>query len=113
MCTSPSTWDSSENSRKGSYFFENGVFIPYQENPDQSGVNTSQVAAQYIRDPGAQFDVIVIQNQMLNLSDYWTGAKQMSIDVWSPAAGTTVQITLENSTLAEPPTTLWVVIQYI
>jgi hypothetical protein len=96
------TWDNFENSRKGSYFFENGVFIPYQENPDQSGVNTSQVAAQYIRDPGAQFDVIVIQNQMLNLSDYLTGAKQMSIDVWSPAAGTTVQITLENSTLAEP-----------
>jgi len=96
------TWDNFEDQRKGTYFFENGVFIPYNLNPDQADANTSQVAAEYIRDPGAPFDVIVIQNDMLNLSDYLTGAKQMSIDVWSPAAGTTVQITLENSTLALP-----------
>ncbi|MCZ4407218.1 T9SS type A sorting domain-containing protein [Cryomorphaceae bacterium 1068] len=95
-------WENFEDVRKCEYFFENGVFIPYQLNPDQSGVNTSIVAAQYIRDPGAPFDVIVIDNPMLNVTDYITGAKQMSIDVWSPAAGTTVQITLENSTLALP-----------
>lgn len=96
------TWDNFEDQRKGTYFFENGVFIPYNLNPDQSAANTSQVAAQYIRDPGAPFDVIVIDAEMANLSDYLTGAKQMSIDVWSPAANTTVQITLENSTLALP-----------
>jgi hypothetical protein len=95
-------WENFEDVRKCTYFFENGVFIPYQLNPDPSGVNTSQVAAEYVRDPGAPFDVIVIDNPMLNVTDYITGAKQMSIDVWSPAAGTTVQITLENSTLALP-----------
>jgi len=95
-------WENFEDVRKCDYFFENGVFVPYQQNPDQSGINTSLVAAEYVRDPGAPFDVIVIDNEMLNVTDYITGAKQMSIDVWSPAAGTTVQITLENSALALP-----------
>jgi len=95
-------WENFEDVRKCDYFFENGVFVPYQFNPDPSGINTSLVAAEYVRDPGAPFDVIVIDNPMLNVVDYITGAKQMSIDVWSPAAGTTVQITLENSSLALP-----------
>ncbi|MFT5595755.1 MAG: hypothetical protein ACI8QH_000541 [Flammeovirgaceae bacterium] len=95
-------WENFEDVRKCTYFFENGTFVPYQLNPDPSGVNTSLVAAEYVRDPGAPYDVIIIDNPMLNLTDYITGAKQMSIDVWSPAAGTTVQITLENSILAEP-----------
>ncbi|MFT6998218.1 MAG: hypothetical protein ACJAQ4_001978 [Cryomorphaceae bacterium] len=96
------TWDNFEDIRKGTYDFINGVFIPYQLNPDQSGANTSLVAAEYIRDPGAPFDVILLDAQMADLTDYVSGTKQMSIDVWSPAAGTTVQITLENSTLALP-----------
>jgi hypothetical protein len=95
-------WENFEDVRKCNYFFVNGVFVPYQLNPDPTGVNTSLVAAEYVRDPGAQFDVINIENLMFNLTDYLTGAKQMSVDVWSPAAGTTVQITLENSDLAEP-----------
>ena len=36
------------------------------------------------------------------LPDYVSGTKTLSIDVWSPAAGKTVQITLENSVLALP-----------
>ena len=39
------TWDNFEDVRKGTYDFINGVFIPYQLNPDQSGANTSLVAA--------------------------------------------------------------------
>ena len=95
-------WDNFEDVRKGTYGFINGSFIPYNENPDQSGANTSQVAAEYTRNGAEQFDVIILEGQMVDLSDYLTGAKQMSIDVWSPAAGKTVQITLENDVLALP-----------
>lgn len=95
-------WDNFEDSRKGTYGFINGAFIPYFENPDKTGANTSDVAAQYTRNAGELFDVIILDGQMADLSDYLSGAKQMSIDVWSPNAGTVVQITLENSVLAEP-----------
>ncbi|MCB0625754.1 MAG: hypothetical protein KDC43_18010, partial [Saprospiraceae bacterium] len=78
------------------------TFIPYNGNPDQSGANTSLVAAAYTRNPAEAFDVIILDGLMADLSDYVSGAKQLSIDVWSPAAGKTVQITLENSTLAMP-----------
>ncbi len=95
-------WDNFEDIRKGTYGFISGSFIPYTENPDQAGANTSQVAASYTRNAAELFDVIILDAQMADLSDYLSGTKQMSIDVWSPAAGKTVQITLENSMLAEP-----------
>ncbi|NNL92662.1 MAG: T9SS type A sorting domain-containing protein [Saprospiraceae bacterium] len=95
-------WDNFEDTRKGTYGFISGTFIPYFENPDPSGVNNSQVAASYNRNPGELFDVIILDGQMADLSDYLVGAKTLSIDVWSPAPGRTVQITLENSILAEP-----------
>lgn len=95
-------WDDFEGNRKGTYGFINGTFIPYNENPDQSGVNTSLVAAAYTRNPAELFDVIILDGAMADLSDYLSGAKSISIDVWAPTAGATVQITLENSTLAQP-----------
>lgn len=95
-------WDNFEDSRVGTYGFISGTFIPYFENPDQSGVNTSRVAASYTRNPAELFDVIILDAAMDNLSDYISGAKQLSIDVWSPAAGKVVQITLENDVLAQP-----------
>ena len=95
-------WDNFEDVRKGTYGFINGSFIPYNENPDQTGVNTSLVAASYTRNAAEQFDVLILEGQMADLSDYISGAKQISIDVWSPAPDVTVQITLENSGLAMP-----------
>jgi hypothetical protein len=94
------TWDNFEDIRKGTYGFINGNFIPYTGNPDPTGVNTSDVVATYTRNMVEQFDVLIIGAQMADLTDYVAGTKQMSIDVWSPAAGKTVQITLENATLA-------------
>lgn len=91
------TWDNFEDERRGEYGFINGVFIPYTGNPDPSGANTSAVCATYVRNPAEQFDVILIGGEMANVGDYVSGTKQMSIDVWSPAAGITVQITLENA----------------
>lgn len=96
------TWDNFEDSRKGTYGFIAGTFIPYNENPDQSGANTSLVAAEYTRNPAELFDVIIIDALMADLSDYVAGEKQISIDVWSPSAGIPIQITLENSVTALP-----------
>lgn len=96
-------WDNFENIRQTNYGFINGVFIPYFENPDQTGVNQSQVAAQYTRNTAEQFDVILFQRSMASLTDYVLGEKTMTMDVWSPNAGVTVQITLENTALAQNP----------
>jgi hypothetical protein len=96
------TWDNFEDVRKGTYGFINGVFIPYTGNPDPTGVNTSAVVAEYSRNPAELFDVVILDAQMADLGDYLSGAKTMSMDVWSPAPGTTVQITMENSVLALP-----------
>ena len=94
-------WDNFQDVRKGTYGFINGSFIPYFGNPDQTG-NTSITCASYTRNAAETFDVIILDEPMADLSDYVGGSKQMSIDVWSPAAGTTIQITLENSTTALP-----------
>jgi hypothetical protein len=96
------TWDNFEDIRKGTYGFINGTFIPYTGNPDATGVNTSDVVAEYSRNPAEAFDVLIVDAAMADLTDYVAGTKQISMDVWSPAAGTTIQITLENSTLAQP-----------
>ena len=73
------------------------------ENPDLSSVvNSSELCAQYVRNPGESYDVLVIvANGPINdVSNYVNGTKQMSVDVFSPAPGIPVQITLEDSSLA-------------
>jgi hypothetical protein len=71
-----------EDIRKGTYGFINGAFIPYFENPDKTGVNTSTIAGQYTRNAGELFDVLILDGGMADLSDYISGTKEMSIDVW-------------------------------
>lgn len=95
-------WDNFEDVRKGTYGFINGTFIPYFGNPDPTGLNTSRVVAQYTRNPAELFDVILLDAPMADLGPYLSGARKMSITVWSPAPGQTVQITLENDVLAQP-----------
>lgn len=99
---SQQVWDNFEDIRKGTYGFINGTFIPYNENPDQSGVNTSITAAEYTRNAAETFDVIILDALMADLSDYLDGTKEMSMDVWSPGAGTVIQITLESTVTAAP-----------
>lgn len=95
------TWDNFEDIRKGTYGFINGTLIPYTGNPDPTG-NTSKTVAQYQRNASEPFDVIILDQQIESLADYTSGAKQLSIDVWSPAAGIPIQITLEDSATALP-----------
>ncbi|MGY6562613.1 MAG: T9SS type A sorting domain-containing protein [Luteibaculaceae bacterium] len=103
LCTNAQQiWDNFEDIRRADYDFISGTLIPYSENPSQTGVNTSLVAASYTRNAADLFDVILLDAPMADVSDYLTGTKQMSMKVYSPAAGINLQITLENSTLAQP-----------
>jgi hypothetical protein len=96
-------WDDFEQTRVGYYDFVHGGMTTRFPNPDLSStVNNSNLCAQYVRNPGELWDVLVIfANGSINdVSDYVSGSKTMSIDVFSPLAGIPLQITLEDSSIA-------------
>ena len=96
-------WDDFEQTRVGYYDFVHGGMTTRSPNPDLlSTVNNSNLCAQYVRNPGELWDVLVIiANGSINdVSDYVSGSKTMSIDVFSPASGIPIQITLEDSSIA-------------
>ncbi|MEO0469581.1 MAG: T9SS type A sorting domain-containing protein [Bacteroidota bacterium] len=97
------TLDNFEETRKVWFNFSNGTLTPYFANPDMTG-NTSPVIARYTRNAAEQFDVIVIDGDTVfeDMSAFLDGTKQMSLDVWSPLAGVTVQITVEDTNTAKP-----------
>jgi len=103
FCSSQILWDDFEQTRIGYYEFVHGGMTTRFENPDPaSSINNSELCAQYVRNPGELWDVLVIvANGSINdVSDYANGTKKMSVDVFSPAPGIPVQITLEDSSLA-------------
>ncbi len=78
-----------------------GTLIQYDPNPGPSALNDSPMCAQYARNAGEFYDVIIIHPGLLaDVSDYLSGTKTISMDVYSPLPGITVQITLENEALA-------------
>ena len=96
-------WDNFEDTRVGYYEFVHGGMTDRLENPmPSSSVNSSELCAQYVRNPGETYDVIVIvaNGLFLDLTDYLDGTKKMSVDVFSPAPGIPLQITLEDSAMA-------------
>ena len=98
-------WDDFEQNRIGYYEFTHGGMTTRYANPDiSSPVNSSPTCAQYVRNPGELYDVLVIvgNGPLEDVSDYVSEAKTMSVDVYSPAPGIPVQITLEDSLLAGP-----------
>ena len=98
------TYDNFENERRVHYDFVHGGFDQIFLNPHTGGANTSEVCGEYVRNQAEQFDVLVIMpgGIMDDVSDYVSGTKTMSIDIYSPAAGIPVQITLEDSSTAGP-----------
>ena len=95
------TYDDFDDRRQLDYGFIHGEFFAYAENPDVSGSNTSPNCAKYFRNPVEIFDVIVTNpGTMADISDYLSGTKSITLDVYAPAAGITVQITLEDSVTA-------------
>lgn len=101
MAMGQATLEDFEQNRRFFYDFTSGVFIPYTGNPDTVG-NNSAVVGSYSRNTAEQFDVLVMDADSLfeDLAPYVAGTKTLSIDVWSPAVGKVVQITLEDSSLA-------------
>ena len=98
-------WDDFEQNRIGYYDFVHGGMTERYENPDiNSSVNSSPLCAQYVRNPGEMWDVLVIvaNGAIDDVGDYVSGDKIMSVDVFSPMPGLPVQITLEDSSLAGP-----------
>jgi hypothetical protein len=105
FCTSQVIWDDFEQTRVGYYDFVHGGMTTRSPNPDLSStVNNSALCAQYVRNPGEEWDVLVIvaNGYIDDVSDYVSGVKKMTVDVFSPAPGIPVQITLEDSSLAGP-----------
>ena len=103
FCSSQILWDNFEQTRIGYYDFVHGGMTNRFENPDlSSSVNSSELCAQYVRNAGELWDVLVIvaNGPMYDVSDYVNGVKKMSVDVFSPLAGIPIQITLEDSSLA-------------
>ncbi|MCB0760035.1 MAG: T9SS type A sorting domain-containing protein [Flavobacteriales bacterium] len=100
-------WDDFDNPELIIYDYFDGVgFDQGYANPSTSGINSSAICAQYNRNPGVLYDVIVINpaggTQMNDLSGYVDGSQNMTVKVYSPAAGITVQITLEDNNIAGP-----------
>lgn len=100
-------WEDFDNPSNAVYNFVNGIsFDEMYANPDNTGINTSALCGSYERNGAVQFDVIVMDpagaNAVGDVGDYLTGAKELSIKLYSPAPGITVQITLEDPNSAGP-----------
>ena len=95
-------WDNFEDTRIGYYDFVHGGMTTRMLNPLQNSVNNSELCAQYVRNPGETYDVIVLvaNGQFSGLTDYLNGDRKMTVDVFSTAAGIPLQITLEDSSIA-------------
>jgi hypothetical protein len=107
MAQAQVVWEDFDNPANVDYFYFDGVgFDQNFSNPATGGVNSSAICGQYNRNPGVAFDVIVMDpvgnSTVADVSDYVSGAKKMSIKVYSPSAGIRVQITLEDRNVAMP-----------
>jgi hypothetical protein len=102
-----------ESNRNIHYGFISGDFDPpglasivgAATNPDQTGVNTSQFCGKYTRNETEEYDVILFNpysGNFSDLEDFSNETKTISIDIWSPIENTVVEITFENSNMAEP-----------
>lgn len=100
------SWDDFDNPGNIDYTFVNGALNQSFSNPSTGGINASALCAKYDRNPSEQYDVVLIEPTgtliIDDVSDYLSGAKKMSMKIFSPLVGVTVQITLENSNTATP-----------
>ena len=78
-----------------------GTLLQYYLNPAPDDVNSSAMCAQYSRNPAEIYDVILVNcGQLADLAPYLAGEKQMSMKIFSPVPGITVQISLQNAELS-------------
>lgn len=100
-------WDDFDNPENVVYtYFDGTAFDQNFTNPSTGGANTSAICARYVRNNAVEYDVIVIDpsgtNVVDDVSGYVAGTQKMSVKVFSPAPGMTVQITLEDKNSAGP-----------
>jgi hypothetical protein len=100
------TYEDFDNDAAITYGHMDGNLDQMHSNPATAGDNTSALCGKYIRNGGVQYDVILMEpaggNNIGDVSDYLSGTKTMSIKVYSPGPGLTVQITLEDPIAAQP-----------
>ncbi|GAA4018166.1 hypothetical protein GCM10022408_34890 [Hymenobacter fastidiosus] len=94
-------YENFENVRRVAYSFVSGVLTQNAANPAANGVNGRAIVGRYVRNASQQFDVIVINPLAPRLADatpYLTGAKKISLKLYSPAVGKAVQIVGQDKT---------------
>ncbi len=71
-------------------------------NPKKDKVNSSDSCGQYVRSTTAQYDFLKINTgKLVDVTPYVEGTKKITMLFWSPAAGTNVEIFLQDGALAE------------
>ena len=79
-----------------------GTFLQYYLNPGGNDINNSNLCARYDRNPGETYDVILVNcGELADLAPYLAGDKTISMDIYSPVPGVTVQFSLQNAELSE------------
>jgi hypothetical protein len=93
-------WTNANNVNKMRFKGSDGA-LTRAANPSRSAAHLVDSAAKYVRS-NVQYDVLRFKwaSQLTNLADYRSNSKKFSLNVFSPAAGTSVQFTLQDSIAA-------------
>jgi len=91
-------FDDYENTREVALEYANGLYKQQVANPAPDAVNSSSFVGKYTRNSSSQYDVLGFINYYIgNANDFKTGAKEFSMDVYSNAPGTGINLQLEYS----------------
>lgn len=98
-------FDDREDFRRIYWVAGDGFYEAFSNNPSPNEINSSTTVTRYTRNPGAQYDVIQLSNDIIkNATDFESGIKSLQLKVYSTAPiGTEVQISLENRGLISQP----------
>ncbi len=89
-------YDDYENTRTVAFDYCGGTYQQQVANPAPDTVNPSSLVGEYTRNSSSQYDVLGFINYNIgNVNDYTSGAKKFSMDVYSDAPGTTINLQLE------------------
>ena len=104
QASAQSLLDNFENTRLLSYPGAGGTLTQNAPNPASNTVNSSSTVGGYMRS-AIQYDYITIvpsgaNFKFVNVADYAAGTKRISMKFRSPAAGTRVELVLQNATKA-------------
>lgn len=95
-------YDNFENKRLVSYPNSSGVLNQSGTNLENSGANRSTTCGSYTRSATTQYDYLIVKpSKMGDVSAYSSGEKRMTMKFRGPAAGTVVQISLQNTAKAQ------------